>query len=157
MKSFLFYFFIFFSFKNVAYSNEINLTCDLKKFFSKELVLEPEKQVPLSDVDPIYLEKITLSFDMENNEFLGSNLIFPIEFRKVLFTENEIYFMTKGFKNNDHVFYYDTRLNRISGELTRTIKTTENYVKKKLEDTGESVLGWQRRQVYQCKVAKKLF
>ena len=95
---------------------------------------------------------------MENEKFLGSNLIFPIEYKSVLFTEDVIYFMTKGFKNNEDYFYYDTRLNRMTGELTRVTRVTESVVKdrlkKKKDDAG---WGWKQTQVYQCKVVDKLF
>lgn len=117
-----------------------------------------EQQIPRSKLDPTYLRKISISFDMENEKFLGSNLIFPTEYKSVLFTEDEIYFMTKGFKDNEDYFYYDTRLNRMTGELTRVTKVTESVVKDRLEkkkdDTG---WGWKQTQVYQCKVVDKLF
>ena len=119
---------------------------------------QDEQQIPLSKVDPTYLGKVSLSFDMENEKFLGSNYIFPGEYKSVLFTDDEIYFMTKGFKDNEEVFYYDTRLNRMTGELTRVIRVTESYVKSRLKikdaDTG---WGWKQTQVYQCKVVDKLF
>ena len=117
-----------------------------------------EQQIPLSKVDPMYLGKVSILFDMENKKFLGSNLIYPIEYKSVLFTEDEIYFMTKGFKNNEDYFYYDTRLNRMTGELTRVTRVTESVVKdrlkKKKDDAG---WGWKQTQVYQCKVVDKLF
>ena len=151
-------FFLLFIFSSNAYSKEVNLSCDLSKFFTRKYMHKDEKQIPLSKVDPIYLGKVTLSFDIENKKFLGSNLIFPIEYKSVLFTDEEIYFMTKGFKDNKDYFYYDTRLNRMTGELTRVTKVTESVVKDRLEkkkdDTG---WGWKQTQVYQCKVVDKLF
>ena len=117
-----------------------------------------EKQIPLSKVDPIYLGKVTLSFDMENEKFLGSNLIFPTEYKSVLFTDEEIYFITKGFKDNEDYFYYDTRLNRMTGELTRVTKVTESVVKSRLKNKeADAYWGYKQTQVYQCKVVNKLF
>ena len=145
-----------FLFSGNANSKQVDLSCEISKFFAKELVLEEEKQIPLSKIDKRYLKKVTISFDMDKQEFLGSNLIYPDEYKKVLFTDDEIYFMTKGFKNKEDLFYYDTRLNRISGELTRTVKATETYVKQQLEANGKPILGWKRTQVYQCKVVDRL-
>ena len=88
-----------------ANSKQVDLSCEISKFFAKELVLEDEKQIPLSKVDKRYLKKVTISFDMDKQEFLGSNLIYPDEYKKVLFTDDEIYFMTKGFKNKEDLFY----------------------------------------------------
>jgi len=147
-----------FIFTSNAYSKEVNLSCDLSKFFTRKYMTSDEQQIPRSKLDPTYLRKISISFDMENEKFLGSNLIFPTEYKSVLFTEDEIYFMTKGFKDNEDYFYYDTRLNRMTGELTRVTKVTESVVKDRLEkkkdDTG---WGWKQTQVYQCKVVDKLF
>ena len=142
-----------------AISKEVNLTCKLSKYFFKESVLKDEKQVPLSKVDPIDLKTVTLSFDMDKKEFLGSNLIWPIEYKSVLFTEEEIYFLTKGYKDNNNVFYYDTRLNRLTGELTRMIQVTEKAIKKQLETNSNapSGFGWKQTLIYQCKVVDKLF
>ena len=141
-----------------AYSKEVNLSCDLSKFFTRKYMTSDEQQIPRSKLDPTYLRKVSISFDMENEKFLGSNLIFPTEYKSVLFTEDEIYFMTKGFKDNEDYFYYDTRLNRMTGELTRVTRVTESYVKSKLKtpdaDTG---WGWQQTEVYQCKEVDKLF
>ena len=142
-----------------GHAKQVNLSCELTKYFFKEAVLSDEKQIPLSKVDPIDLRTATLSFDMEKKEFLDSNLIFPMEYRNVLFTDDEIYFITKGSKNNDNVFYYDTRLNRITGEMTRMIQVTENAIKKRLENNsnGPTGFGWKQTLIYQCKVVDKLF
>ena len=141
-------------------SKEVNLSCDISKFFTRKYMLDDEKQIPLSKLQPSYLKKVTLSFDMDNEKFLGSNLIYPNEYKSVLFSQIEdvIYFMTKGFKNNEDIYYFDTRLNRMTGELTRVTRVTESYVKSKLKtpdaDTG---WGWQQTEVYQCKEVDKLF
>jgi len=141
-----------------VYSKEINLSCDLSKFLTKKFFFKDLKQIPLSQVDSTYLKKVTLSFDLENEKFLGSNLIYGNEYKSVLFTDDEIFFMTKGYKDNKDIFFYDTRLNRLSGELTRVTKVTESYVKSRLKipdaDTG---FGWEQREVYECKVVDKLF
>ena len=144
---------------NKSFSKEVNLSCDLSKFFTRKYMTQDEQQIPLSKVDPIDLRTATLSFDMEKKEFLDSNLIFPMEYRNVLFTDDEIYFITKGSKNNDNVFYYDTRLNRITGEMTRMIQVTENAIKKRLENNsnGPTGFGWKQTLIYQCKVVDKLF
>jgi hypothetical protein len=158
MKKILIIFCLFFIFSSNVYSKEVNLSCDLSKFFTRQYMTQDEQQIPLSKVEPTYLGKVSLSFDMENEKFLGSNLIFPTEYKSVLFTDEEIYFITKGFKDNEEVFYYDTRLNRMTGELTRVTRVTESYVKSRLKikdaDTG---WGWKQTQVYQCKVVDKLF
>jgi hypothetical protein len=158
MKINVLIFCLVFIFTSNAYSKEVNLSCDLSKFFTRKYMTSDEQQIPRSKLDPTYLRKISISFDMENEKFLGSNLIFPTEYKSVLFTEDEIYFMTKGFKDNEDYFYYDTRLNRMTGELTRVTKVTESVVKDRLEkkkdDTG---WGWKQTQVYQCKVVDKLF
>ena len=142
-----------------AYAREVNLSCELAKYFFKEAVLSDERQIPLSKVDPIDLRTATLSFDMEKEEFLDSNLIFPMEYKNVLFTDDEIYFITKGSKDNNNVFYYDTRLNRLTGEMTRIIRVTENAIKKRLEENPDEFtgLGWKQTLVYHCKVVDKLF
>ena len=145
-------------FTSNAYSKEVNLSCDLSKFFTKKYTLQDDQQIPLSKVDPMYLGKVSISFDMENEKFLGSNLILPIEYKSVLFTEGEIYFMTKGFKDNKDYFYYDTRLNRMTGELTRVTRVTEHVVKMRLKKKKDDAYwGWKQTQVYQCKVVDKLF
>ena len=158
MKINVLIFCLVFIFTSNAYSKEVNLSCDLSKFFTRKYMTSDEQQIPRSKLDPTYLRKVSISFDMENEKFLGSNLIFPTEYKSVLFTEDEIYFMTKGFKDNEDYFYYDTRLNRMTGELTRVTKVTESVVKDRLEkkkdDTG---WGWKQTQVYQCKVVDKLF
>ena len=145
-------------FTSNAYSKEVNLSCDLSKFFTRKYMTSDEQQIPLSKVDPMYLGKVSILFDMENKKFLGSNLIYPIEYKSVLFTEDEIYFMTKGFKNNEDYFYYDTRLNRTTGELTRVTRVTESVVKDRLKKKKDDAYwGWKQTQVYQCKVVDKLF
>ena len=143
---------------NIGYAKEVNLSCDLSKFFTRKYMTSDEQQIPLSKVDPMYLGKVSISFDMENEKFLGSNLILPIEYKSVLFTEDEIYFMTKGFKDNKDYFYYDTRLNRTTGELTRVTRVTEHVVKMRLKKKKDDAYwGWKQTQVYQCKVVDKLF
>ena len=52
-----------------AYAKEVNLSCELTKYFFKEAVLSDEKQILLSKVDPIDLKTATLSFDMEKRNF----------------------------------------------------------------------------------------
>ena len=143
---------------NIGYSKEVNLSCDLSKFYTRKYMTSDEQQKPLSKVDPMYLKKVSILFDMENKKFLGSNLIFPTEYKSVLFTEDEIYFMTKGFKDNKDYFYYDTRLNRTTGELTRVTRVTEHVVKMRLKKKKDDAYwGWKQTQVYQCKVVDKLF
>ena len=129
MKINVLIFCLVFIFTSNAYSKEVNLSCDLSKFFTRKYMTSDEQQIPRSKLDPTYLRKVSISFDMENEKFLGSNLIFLTEYKSVLFTEDEIYFMTKGFKDNEDYFYYDTRLNRMTGELTRVTKVTESVVK----------------------------
>ena len=151
-------FFLLFIFSSNTYSKEINLSCDLSKFFMKEYLTQDEKQIPLSKVDPTYLKKVSLSFDIENKKFLGSNLIFPGEYKSVLFTDEEIYFMSKGFKDKESYFYYDSRLNRLTGELTRVIRVTERVIKERLEKKKPNAgLGFKQTEVYQCKAIDKLF
>ena len=158
MKKIITAFCLVFLFSNNSFSKEVNLSCDLSKFFTRKYMTQDEQQIPLSKVDPTYLGKVSLSFDMENKKFLGSNLIFPEEYKKVLFTNEEIYFMTKGFKDNEEVFYYDTRLNRMTGELTRVTKVTESYIKSRLKIKDAAIdWGWKQTQVYQCKLVDKLF
>jgi hypothetical protein len=153
----LFIFFLILIINSSVNAKEVNLACELSKFFTKKYMMEDLKQVPLSKLEPTYLKKVTLSFDMDNKKFLGSNLIYSSEYKSVLFTEDVIYFMTKGFKNNSDIFYYDSRLNRMTGELTRVTKVTESYVKSRLKipdaDTG---WGWEQNEVYQCKIIDKL-
>ena len=55
-----------------VHAKEVNLSCELTKYFFKEAVLSDEKQIPLSKVDPVDLRTATLSFDMEKKEFLDS-------------------------------------------------------------------------------------
>ena len=86
-----------------VYSKEINLSCDLSKFLTKKFFFKDLKQIPLSQVDSTYLKKVTLSFDLENEKFLGSNLIYGNEYKSVLFTDDEIFFMTKGYKDNKDI------------------------------------------------------
>ena len=158
MKINILIFFLVFIFTGNAYSKEVNLSCDLSKFYTRKYMTSDEQQKPLSKVDPMYLGKVSILFDMENKKFLGSNLIYPIEYKSVLFTEDEIYFMTKGFKDNKDYFYYDTRLNRITGELTRVTKVTESVVKSRLKNKeADAYWGYKQTQVYQCKVVNKLF
>ena len=103
------------------------------------------------------LDKVTIKFDMENEEFLGSNLIFPNEYKKVLFSEDEIYFLTKGI-DDDSASFYDTRLNRVTGELTRIVQPTKALLRKQLENTdGPTDGGFKQTEIYQCKVVDKLF
>lgn len=150
--------FLLFIFSSNAYSKEVNLSCDLSKFFTRKYMTSDEQQIPLSKVDPAYLGKVSLSFDMENKKFLGSNLIFPREYKSVLFTDEEIYFMSKGFKTTESYFYYDSRLNRLTGELTRVTRVTESVVKERLKKkNADPGLGFKQTQVYQCKVVDKLF
>lgn len=140
-----------------SFSKEVNLSCDLSKFFTRKYISQDEQQIPLSKVHPTYLEKVSLSFDMENEKFLGSNSISSGEYKSVLFTDDEIYFKTKGYKDKG-MFYYDTRLNRTTGELTRVTRVTESYVKSRLKKKdGDTGLGWKQTEVYQCKVVDKLF
>jgi hypothetical protein len=75
-----------------CYAKEVNLSCELTKYFFKEAVLSDEKQIPLSKVDPIDLKTATLSFDMEKKEFLNSNLMIQV-------TENAI---KQRLKNNSN-------------------------------------------------------
>ena len=158
MKINVLIFCLVFIFTSNAYSKEVNLSCDLSKFFTRKYMTSDEQQIPRSKLDPTYLRKISISFDMENEKFLGSNLIFPTEYKSVLFTEDEIYFMTKGFKDNEDYFYYDTRLNRTTGELTRVTRVTESVVKDRLKKKKDDAYwGWKQTQVYQCKVVDKLF
>jgi len=150
--------FLLFIFSSNAYSKEVNLSCDLSKFFTRKYLTQDEQQIPLSKVDPTYLKKVSLSFNIENKKFLGSNLIFPGEYKSVLFTDEEIYFMSKGFKATESYFYYDSRLNRLTGELTRVTRVTESVVKERLKKkNADPGLGFKQTQVYQCKVVDKLF
>jgi hypothetical protein len=140
-----------------GYAKEVNLSCELSKYFIKESVLSDTKQIPLSTLDASQLAKVTISFDIDNEKFLGSNLIWPTEYKSVIFTGDEILFVTKGWED-DNVFYYTTRLNRLNGELTRTTQPTRDYLngqpknKKNFTD-----LGFILSKVYQCKVVNKLF
>ena len=68
-------------FSSSAYTKEINLSCELSKYIEKKGVLNDEQQIPLSKVNASDLKKFTLSFDMENEKFLGSNLIGPNEYK----------------------------------------------------------------------------
>jgi len=143
---------------NVANAKEVNLSCELSKFFTREFTLGDDKQTPLSQLDPNYLEKKTIVFDVEREKFLGSNLILRNEYKSVLFTEEEIYFKTKGFSNNKNSLFWDTRLNRITGELTRVTRPTESYIKARLKMAdARTYLGWKQTEIYQCKVVDKLF
>jgi hypothetical protein len=130
--------FLLFIFSSNAYSKEVNLSCDLSKFFTRKYMTSDEQQIPLSKVDPMYLGKVSILFDMENKKFLSSNLIYPIEYKSVLFA--------------------DTRLNRTTGELTRVTRVTESVVKDRLKKKKDDAYwGWKQTQVYQCKVVDKLF
>ena len=42
--------------------------CDISKFFKIKNMLDDEKQIPLSKLQPSYLKKVTLSFDMDNEK-----------------------------------------------------------------------------------------
>ena len=140
-----------------SFSKEVNLSCDLSSFFIKKNFVTDEVKIPLDKVEPIYLNKVTIKFDMENEEFLGSNLIFPNEYKKVLFSEDEIYFLTKGI-DDDSASFYDTRLNRVTGELTRIVQPTKALLRKQLENTdGSTDGGFKQTEIYQCKVVDKLF
>jgi hypothetical protein len=63
--------------------------------------------------------------------------------------------MTKGWED-DNIFYYDTRLNRLTGELTRTIQPTKKYLKSQLKIENGTRMGYKLSKVYQCKVVDKL-
>jgi hypothetical protein len=141
-----------------AYAKEVNLSCELSKYIVKRWALAEEVQTPLSKVSAADLKKLTLSFDMENERFLGSNLIGPNEYKSVTFSslDNMIYFMTKGYKADD-ITYYDTRLDRLTGELTRTIRPTEKFLKAQFENTGKAEIGYEQTKIYQCKLVEKLF
>ena len=141
-----------------AYAKEVNLSCELSKYIEKRWALAEEVQTPLSKVSAVDLKKLTLSFDMENERFLGSNLIGPDEYKSVTFSslDNMIYFMTKGYQADD-ITYYDTRLDRLTGELTRTIRPTEKFLKAQFENTGKAEIGYEQTKIYQCKLVEKLF
>ena len=145
-------------FTTSANAKEINLSCELSKYIEKKGVLSDEQQIPLSKVNASDLKKFTLSFDMENEKFLGSNLIGPNEYKSVLFSklDDVIYFITKGYKA-DAISYYDTRLDRLTGELTRTIQPTEKFLRGQYENTGTAEIGYQQTKIYQCKLVEKLF
>ena len=148
--------FLFFLLTSNSFSKEVNLSCNLSHFFKKENVLDDLQQIPLSKVGSSYLQKVTLSFNVENKKFLNSNLIYPDEYKSVIFSDDEIFFVTKGFQNNKDPFYYDTRLNRLSGELTRIIKVTESRIQALLK-TPNAHIGFEQKEIYQCKVVNKLF
>ena len=145
-------------FSGNTFAKEVNLSCELSKYIEKKGVLDDEKQIPLSKVSASNLKKFTLSFDMENEKFIGSNLIGPNEYKSVLFSSlgNMIYFITKGYKA-DAISYYDTRLDRLTGELTRTIQPTEKFLRGQFENTGTAEIGYQLTKIYQCKLVEKLF
>lgn len=150
------FFLIFFS--NVSYSKEVNLSCDLSSFFIKKSFVTDEVQIPLDKVDAVYLNKVTLKFDVDNKIFLGSNLITSDEYKEVLFTDEEIFFLTKGVDDEDHFAFYDTRLNRLNGQLTRIMQPTKAYLRKQLEKKdGPTSGGFKQTEIYQCKVVDKLF
>ncbi len=50
-----------------------------------------------------------------------------------------------------------TRLNRLTGELTRTIQPTKKYLKSQLKIENGTRMGYKLSKVYQCKVVDKLF
>ena len=100
------------------------------KLIMEELDLQ---QIPLSKVDSVYLQKKTLSFDIDKKKFLDSNLINPNHYKNIIFSDDEIFFISKGFYKNNDPTYYDARLNRLTGELIRVAKATESYVKMRLE------------------------
>ena len=156
MKNVIITFCLLFSFANISFSKEVNLSCNLSHFFKKENVLDDLQQIPLSKVESNYLQKVTLSFNVENKKFLNSNLIYPDEYKSVIFSDDEIFFVTKGFQNNKDPFYYDTRLNRLSGELTRIIKVTESRIQALLKIPNAHI-GFEQKEIYQCKVVNKLF
>ena len=137
-----------------AYTKETNIECDLSKYTVMEDDINNSKQIPLSALDPSQRErKVTIIFDLDNEKFLGSSLIGKTEYKKVLFTDDKIYFVTKGFKSTD-IMYYDTILDRLTGELIRTIKPTKKYLQIISEyeiDNGTS-LAYEQTTVYQCKV-----
>ncbi|WP_440654872.1 hypothetical protein [Candidatus Pelagibacter sp. HIMB1506] len=140
-----------------SFSKEVNLSCDLSSFFIKKNFVTDEVKIPLDKVKPHYLEKVTIKFDMEKEKFLGSNLIYQDEFRDVLFSEEEIYFLTKGI-DDDHFAFYDTRLNRLTGQLTRITQPTKSLIKEQLKNTdGPTDGGFKQTEIYQCKVIDKLF
>tara|TARA_Y100000768_G_scaffold384188_1_gene367742 strand:+ start:710 stop:1189 length:480 start_codon:yes stop_codon:yes gene_type:complete len=156
MKKLSLYVFLVLMVCGQAFAKEVNLSCELSKYFIKESVLSDTNQIPLSTLDASQLAKVTISFDIDNEKFLGSNLIGPTEYKSVLFTDDEIYFMTKGWED-DNIFYYDTRLNRLTGELTRTIQPTKKYLKSQLKIENGTRMGYKLSKVYQCKVVDKLF
>ena len=141
-----------------AYAKEVNLSCELSKYIVKRWALAEEVQTPLSKVSAADLKKLTLSFDMENERFLGSNLIGPNEYKSVTFSslDNMIYFMTKGYKADD-ITYYDTRLDRLTGELIRVMRPTEKFLQGQFENTGKAEIGYEQTKIYQCKLVEKLF
>ena len=141
-----------------AYAKEVNLSCELSKYIEKRWALAEEIQTPLSKVSAADLKKLTLSFDMENERFLGSNLIGPNEYKSVTFSslDNMIYFMTKGYKADD-ITYYDTRLDRLTGELIRVMRPTEKFLQGQFENTGKAEIGYEQTKIYQCKLVEKLF
>tara|TARA_R110000803_G_scaffold195571_1_gene258833 strand:- start:92 stop:568 length:477 start_codon:yes stop_codon:yes gene_type:complete len=151
---------IFFGFLLIesAYAKEVNLSCELSKYIEKRWALAEEVQTPLSKVSAADLKKLTLSFDMENERFLGSNLIGPNEYKSVTFSslDNMIYFMTKGYKADD-ITYYDTRLDRLTGELIRVMRPTEKFLQGQFENTGKAEIGYEQTKIYQCKLVEKLF
>ena len=45
-----------------------------------------------------------------------------------------IYFMNKGYKADD-ITYYDTRLDKLTGELLRIMRPTEKFLRGQFENT----------------------
>ena len=143
---------------NVANAKEVNLSCELSKYIEKRWALAEEIQTPLSKVNASDLKKFTISFDIENEKFLGSTLIGANEYKSVLFSslDNMIYFITKGHKADD-ISYYDTRLDRLTGELIRVMRPTEKFLQGQFENTGTAEVGYELTKIYQCKLIEKLF
>ena len=69
----LFIFFLILIINSSVNAKEVNLACELSKFFTKKYMMEDLKQVPLSKLEPTNLKKVTLALAMDNKKFLGSN------------------------------------------------------------------------------------
>ena len=136
--------------------------------YSKKASLIKENKIQEIENNTLKNTNDILEFEIENaqksKEHVENfarerlNLIYPNEYKSVTFSslDNMIYFMTKGYKADD-ITYYDTRLDRLTGELIRVMRPTEKFLKAQFENTGKAEIGYEQTKIYQCKLVEKLF
>ena len=135
-----------------AFSKETSLQCDLKKYLKKETLLQDKKQVPMSEVPESFKNKEFLVLDFDNKKYINSSkFIFPMDYKSFNFSEDSVHFIGYG-PGTENYFYYNSILNRYTGELTTIIKPSKIVQKKKPTEAG-----FELNLIYQCELTKKKF